>query len=112
MSPGEREALRKLLQRRDVLSTPPQHLVVAEEFTLAGVFRDPTSEEEKELPFYERLNRFSEVMIPQGAGMQLCEKLPRRRDEGYSSLTVLVDREENVRSVVDDLKARGLEHYS
>src|SRR5262249_35415150 len=113
MSPNEREALRRLLQRRDVLAEPPEPLVIREKrFTLAGVFRDLTQDEEKELPFYERLFRAGEVVIPQKAAMELCEKLPRRREEGYSSLTLIVDQEENVRPVVDQVKGMGLEHYS
>jgi putative ABC transport system permease protein len=112
MTPEERRGLQKLLQRRDVLAAPPEQLMVAEEFKLAGVFRDPTPDEEKEIPFYERINRLSDVMIPQGSGMGFCEKLPRRREEGYNGLTVVVDQEENVRPVVDELKRMGLENYS
>jgi putative ABC transport system permease protein len=112
LSPGERDTLRKLLQRRDVLAAPPEHLVVAQDYTLAGAFRDLSADEEKELPIYERLGRFSEVLMPQGAGMELCERLPRRREEGYNGITVVADQEENVRAVVDEVKALGLEHYS
>jgi putative ABC transport system permease protein len=112
MSPGEREILRQLLQRRDVTTKPPEKLVVTEEFLLAGVFRDLTPEEQKKVPFYEGFYRYGEVIVPQGAGVELAEKLPRRRIEGYNALTVIVDREENVRSVVDEVKGMGLEFYS
>jgi putative ABC transport system permease protein len=112
MSVAEREALRQLLQRRDVMREPPKHLVVSEEFVLAGVFRDLTPEEQKKLPFYENFFFAGNVVVPQGAGAEFVEKLPRRVNEGYNSLTVVVDREENVRTVVDELKAMGLEFYS
>src|SRR4029077_20777891 len=98
--------------RRDVLAEPPKHLVVAAEFTLAGAFRDPTREEEKALPFYQRINPQTDVMIPQEAAMDFCEKLPRRREEGYNGLTIVVDHEENVRPVVDRLREMGLDNYS
>src|SRR5262245_27555384 len=57
----ERDALNKLLQRRDVASKPPEKLVVTEEFVLAGVFRDLTPEEQKKLPFYEGFYRHGDV---------------------------------------------------
>src|SRR5262245_6088033 len=112
LSPSEKESLRQLLQRRDLPTYTPQRLTITGDFVLAGVFRNLEPEEEKHLPIHERMYRFSEVVIPYQAGIEFCERLPRRRDQGYDSLTILVDREENVREVVDGLKSMGLEYYS
>src|SRR5262245_31332221 len=112
LTPAERATLHDLLARRGLFAPPPKELTLTEEFVLSGVIRDLTPEEEKEIPFYERLFRFGDVYLPQQAGEELAERLPRRREEGFDSLTVIADTEENVRPVVDEIKSMGLEFYS
>jgi putative ABC transport system permease protein len=112
LSTAEKAALRDLIKRRDTLVNPPQELVLTEEFTLAGVLRSLDPKEEKEFHFLERTINPTDVMLPYVAGRQFCDQLPRRQDSGYDGATLTIDKEENVRAVVEEIKGLGVHHYS
>jgi predicted TIM-barrel fold metal-dependent hydrolase len=57
--------------------------------TNGGVYRSLEPEEEKELPFYERIYRFTEVLLPHAAGTEFVERLPRRLWPLYDKISQL-----------------------
>ncbi len=112
LSPPDKESLRKLLSRQDLPISPIPKKTVTGEFILSGVYRSMEPDEEKEAPFYERIYRYTELLLPHDAGAHFLEQLPRRQDRGFDSCEVLVDREENVGDATKQVKALGVSYYS
>ncbi len=111
LEPGERETLQKLLKQ----PPPPPgqnsaEVVVVEEFTIAGVVRNLARADVKNRWLGHYLDE--DVLLPLGTARRMFLQMPYARDNGFPRANLTVDREENVREVVGQIAALGLEHFA
>jgi putative ABC transport system permease protein len=102
LTPDDKDALRAALSSR-----PPEPRVdYAEEFTIVGVKRQANDEEQK-LP-WDQLNSDGDVVLPVGTAEELFFKQHEAAGTGTDYASLLVDREENVRDVLKQVSAMGV----
>ncbi len=111
----EREAFSKLLAQ--ALQKPAIEEDDAprfsEQFTIVGVVRDPSRDENDDPnPLGTWWTRQADVLVPTPALAAFYLRSPRHAEAGFDQLRLIVDREANVRAVVDQVEARGLSQYS
>jgi putative ABC transport system permease protein len=99
-----------LLRRAARERRPSGGELYAEEFTIVGVLRLTTEEEEKG-PWHP-LRGAADVNLPVGTATELFFRLPGGEQQGVDQAVVLVDREENVKEVALQVKALGLNGFS
>jgi putative ABC transport system permease protein len=105
LSPPERAMLDELLKPRSG-DEQGKEVVLNEEFTIGGVFRMPNAEDASKP--WEGLNYFADIILPVGTAQQFYLQLAvHDKEPGFEGLTILVDREENVKAVFEHVKAKG-----
>jgi putative ABC transport system permease protein len=112
LTDAEKKALHKLLAKSDPYVKPPVETIVSEEFTLAGVFRHMDRKEVEDEHILDFFYPYADIIVPMNTAQGFCDRLPRRQEYGYDSITLLVDREENVESVTDQIEPMGLAFHS
>jgi putative ABC transport system permease protein len=106
LTAAEKDVLGKAIQTQPPSSTQ----VYGEEFTIVGVFRLPTAEENA-APYVRR--RFdADVILPLQTATDLFFRVPGHGDHGVNLAEVIVDREENVEEVVRQITVLGLHHHA
>jgi putative ABC transport system permease protein len=106
LDPREREVLRNAVG--DKPTTQP--LVHAREFTIVGVVRAATEEEEQAPWDAFRVN--SDVVLPFTTAVDFYFTTPGGRSDGINRAVVVADRDENVKAVADAARALGLNSYA
>jgi putative ABC transport system permease protein len=101
----ERDAVRHALKE-----PPPPTEVYRLEFTIAGVIRPPTTEE-NEVP-WDSLNRDADVLLPAETAEDLFFRQKAAAAAGVQWATIQVDREENVKPVLDQVTAMKLNAFA
>jgi putative ABC transport system permease protein len=113
LTPEERKTLRRLLE------TPPEQPIhtrdvrLSEDFTIAGVLRGPTKDEDEEYSFGSYLERMSldaDVVLPLKTGEELYTR--GYEEYGFDRATVTVDSEANVKAVSEQIGDMGLGRFS
>jgi putative ABC transport system permease protein len=84
---------------------------VSEEYAIVGIFRSPTEEEEKRLPWDWKW-RSTALVLPVKTAIALNSKLSGREQFWIDSAYVKADAYETVRDVVDSLEAMGVKTRS
>jgi putative ABC transport system permease protein len=110
LEPAEREVLSKLLAGMRPHSKERGPAVVAEDFTIIGVMRDPTKAER--LAAWAALDRNIDVVLPIPAAEKMFFRVPLNERQGFPQITVRVDHEDHVKEVQERINAMGLETYS
>lgn len=87
------------------------HVEISEEYTVVGVFRSPTENEQKGLPFEWKWQRTA-LVFPVQAAIDLNSKLSGREQFWIDGAIVKADANETVRDVVDSLEATGVDTHS
>lgn len=111
LSAQEKQTLQRLIQRRGPTVPPPKRKTVRREFTVAGVIRILDRKEDLRWRFDDSYP-YVDVVVAAETMQEFADLLPRRQETGYDSAIVRVDREENVRPVIEEIKKTGLAHYS
>ena len=107
LSADEKESLLKLLARRPKsLYQQGPDMTITEEFTLLGVLRAPTQDEQM------RDWRHGDVLLSQQAAERLFLRAQHYREQGYDTVIVTADRLENVKPVAEAIRAEGLRRFS
>jgi putative ABC transport system permease protein len=81
--------------------------VYTQEFTVAGVIRDPTEEESRKHRDY--FSSDSDLIMPYQTAADLSFKTPGHSDGVVNSVVVLVDNEKNVKEVVEQVERLGVD---
>jgi putative ABC transport system permease protein len=110
LTPAERDWFQKRLQSLPRRPDTRDEVVIAEEFTIAGVLRCATKEE-LTTP-WGWLGDNADVLLPLKTAEELFFRAPHNRENGFGHVTVTVDREENVKAVTRQVHDQGLHHYS
>lgn len=85
-------------------------ILVAGDFRIVGVFRDPVEGEQR--PAANRLLNAA-VLLPDGAARELADPIIQAAEPpDYSNVSVLVDSEQNLREVQDFITQSGVSAYS
>lgn len=111
----ERQAFAKLLeQARDETEAeadggPP----VADTFTIIGIIRDPSEEEDAALaPLNNWWSRQADVLLPTSAMAAFYLRSPKHAEAGFDQVRLTIDRDANVRQVADRVETLGFSQYS
>ena len=83
-----------------------------EEFTIVGVFRDLTEEEERQLPYFNASPRNVDFVLPLLTAREVALKLPHHRGFDFDHAIVTVDKEENLKEVTEEIRNMDLDEYS
>ena len=100
----EADVLRNALKAGPVVE--PE--VFTEEFTVVGVIRNPTREEQIEGP-WNPLNATFDVILPYETAMDVFFQGPGDEGRGVDQATLGIDSEENVKDVVVQVAALGVD---
>jgi putative ABC transport system permease protein len=101
LTSDEIQTLRKALSGEQ----QPQPEVIVEEFTIVGVVRLPTAEENAQP--WDPLSVDAEVLLPMEAAMELLYRMPGRSQQGADQAVLMVDSEDHVRPLFQRLKDLG-----
>jgi putative ABC transport system permease protein len=114
LTPAEHDVLMRVLGRAPTRPgpAPSPNVVIDEEFTIVGVLREWTREDEATGWFADYLARQAEVVIPVRAAEEVFFRNPANADSGVDSVTLTVDAEENVQGVADAVKEMHLNQFS
>ena len=99
LSAEDLTALHELLDAGAQESEP-----VTEEFTIVGIVRMMNNEEEQT---WDPLARNADVILPTQTAADLYFHMPRMSSEGLARVIVVVDRDENIKPVVEQVRALG-----
>jgi len=108
----EKAALNKVLTRylgEPVAASGP---AFEEEFTIAGVVREYIEDDENLGMQLAARNRNQDLFLPPKTAERLFRHGPQVDATGFDGAFVIVDKEENTRAVVAQVKAMGLRDYS
>jgi putative ABC transport system permease protein len=103
LTAADKTALRAALEVRP----EPSRVSYAGEFTIVGVERQPTDDEQK-LP-WDRLNSDGDVLLPVGTAEELFFAGHNGSGWGAEYARLVVDREENVRAVTKQATEMGMD---
>src|SRR5262249_48633864 len=116
LTPAQKAVLKKVLGTMGMgPRRPGEQLVFAEEFTITGVVREWTEEEDKAgagSGVFDWVARDTEVFLPLETAQELFGRGPRLLRAGFTRATVTVDREENVKGVTQRITALGYRCFS
>jgi putative ABC transport system permease protein len=105
LKPEQIASLRSLMTPSE---EEPQGLY-AEEFTIVGVMRAPTEEEERD---WFSNSFVSGVMLPYETTAKLYFNVPGQREDGIHQASIYVDDETKVKEVLDEVRKIGLRGYA
>jgi putative ABC transport system permease protein len=110
----ERTVLRKALQKKPTESLPVKEPPISEEFTIVGVFREPTKEDAMAAADWgmELLWSEAEVVLPVRTAEALAFRSPFIVEHGVDAVSVTVDDERNLREVTREIEEMGLRQFS
>ncbi|MFL5240650.1 MAG: ABC transporter permease [Gemmataceae bacterium] len=111
----ERDTLRALLKRQPVHNNADKYskdFLIAQEFTIIGVVRDPTQEELDAARIRMHVSLDSDIILPLVTAEELFARMPYHATDGFNAATVTVDTEENVKPVVKELTTMGYNPFS
>jgi putative ABC transport system permease protein len=97
---------------RQALAGPPRQTlhVEVEEFTIAAVLRLPTDEERRQP--WDRMVSDADVILPLQTAEEMFYRSFPQPEAGADHVTVLVDRDENVRAVAQHITDMGLSAHA
>jgi putative ABC transport system permease protein len=108
----ERDTLQKLLKNDPPRPGREPEVILAEEFTVAGVLRCPEPQEQMVRPWHWPGALDDDLVLPLRTAERLYLRVPGSREQGFDRATVTVDREENVQEVTERVAALGLGVFS
>ncbi|HET6573433.1 MAG TPA: ABC transporter permease [Fimbriiglobus sp.] len=119
LTPAERAALKAMFAERDRKKSEPAPAWLSDaaaraELRVAGVLREPTLDERKELERSQggwALLR-ADVFLPPGAGGRLFGQLPWVRETGYEAATLKVRPGGDLKAVAAAAERMGFEQFS
>jgi putative ABC transport system permease protein len=126
LEPREKEVLKAALARKGpgarrppavaaalgLGALAPRRETFAETFTIVGVVRAPVKDDPPDRGFLDGPLLGADVILPQAAAEEFFMKLPRRQENGYTRVRVIVDHEDNLEKVDADIKRLGLHEFS
>jgi putative ABC transport system permease protein len=108
----EKAVLKKVLPSGTSSESQQSLRVVSAEYTIRGVFRGATTEEEQAGHRLGRFNDGAELLMPIGTATDLYFKLLGDGENALYSATVVVDDEKNLKQVSEQLRQSGYGEYS
>jgi putative ABC transport system permease protein len=112
LSPRERETFLRIIRRKSPGAKKQENVRIKETFTVVGVVRAPMKDDPKDEGFLDGPLRDADIIIPRHAAEEFFMKLPRREENGYSRVRLIVDHEDNLEGVVEDVKKMGFHEFS
>jgi putative ABC transport system permease protein len=111
-TPQERDILGRVLGRRQPAASRTQDWSASEEFTISGIIREYNNDDPSPGMGLGSLSRDADVFIPVKTVEGLFARAPHYAENGFDSVTVTVDHEENVKEVARQIRAMGLTEFS
>jgi putative ABC transport system permease protein len=108
----EKQTLHRLLKNNAPTLAKQENIKVTQEFTIAGVFRHMDRKEAEDERILDFFYPYAEVIVPMRTAQEFADRLPRRQEHGYDSVTLMVDKEENVEYVSDQIEPMGVQFHS
>jgi putative ABC transport system permease protein len=108
----EKNTLQRILKEpaREPKAIP--EFTFARDFVIKGVIREYSDEDLVSTWDVGRIVREAEVFFPVKTAELMFAQTPQYRDHGFDTVTVVVDKEENVAEVVRQIREMGLQEFS
>ena len=100
-------ALRRAIRPESTQADP---VVVADDFRIVGIFREPTDDEET--TDWNQFPANTDLVLPRRSAVELTCRDPARREQGIARAVLYVDEVKNVKAVCAKVEALGLERRS
>ncbi len=111
MPAEERAALGRVFDRLTT-TTAAKGQTYAEEFTIVGVVREQSEEDEKPAPFGNWLPLDADILVPSAFAGEYYFRAPEHVEAGAGSVVVTVDQEEHVKDVEKRIGTLGFNVWS
>jgi putative ABC transport system permease protein len=112
LTQAEMDTLQRVLKNPSRRPRPVQEVSFVADFTIAGVLREFTEDDPRSSWALGQISRTADVFFPVQTAAELFSRTPLYLENGFDSVTVTVDREENVRGVVQQIRDLGLREFS
>jgi putative ABC transport system permease protein len=112
LEPEERDLLEKALKRPTKKPQSARDVTIVEEFTIAGVLREVTKEDQDASLPGDWWSRNAEVVLPAKTAAGVLYQMPYVEENGVNTAIIDVDSEDHVREVLDQVTALGLTKFS
>lgn len=112
LSEPEKKLLQTALSRQ--LPKDPNEKIypsIKRRFTVVGVFRNRSKEEEKQ-PDFPGAGVFGEVILSAKPATEFFIQAPHRSEEGFRHATLTVDDDANLKEVCNQLKSEGYQFFA
>lgn len=106
----ERAVLEEMFERVTETSTRKPGKTYSDEFTVVGVFREEIKSD-PDTPAYRGFWNV-EILIPAAAAVAFVSRIPQFVEQGYDSVNVAVDSEDNVKDVEKKIGGLGFRTWS
>ncbi len=111
MPAEERAALRKVFDRLTTTTTAKGRKY-SEEFTIVGVIRVQSEEDEQPGPFGNWSNQYADILLPSTIAGEYYFRAPENVKGGAGSVIITVDQEEHVKDVEKRIGTLGYHTWS
>jgi len=115
LSEEERSALKKAFPSASNDTDPAtmsNERIIAQEYTVAGIFRGPTEEELESRLRFGRYESYPEFLLPLKTAIQFSWRIPHVNKNGFYGATVLVDDETHLKTVSEEIREMDLSEQS
>ena len=93
-------------------ATEPIERIIAQEYTVAGIFRGPTEEETEDRVQLGHGDGLIEFLLPIKTATQFALRFPYRKKRGFHYAKVLVDDESHLKAVSEQIREMGFNEHS
>ena len=111
-SDRRKEILMKVLKRKKPGATAQANTKIVDTYTIVGVIRAPIKQDPPDESFLDGPLRDADIIIPRHHAEPFFMQLPRRIENGFTRVRVIVDSEDHLEQTVQEVKKMGLNEFS
>jgi len=112
LSDQEKKLLLAAVNRKNPNAKKQVEKTIKQEFTIIGVLRAPVKGDPADDRFLDSPLRDADLILPRQTAEIFFLQLPRREENGFSRVQVVVDHEDHLEEVVAEIKKMGLNEFS
>lgn len=111
LSKEQSAVLKKVMSRLNP-KNGPDAIPAGEEFTIVGVIRDLSKQEQSQRLGLGNLGLDVDLIFPLDTARRLALKVPKRKERGFESVDVYARKQEQVATVAEDIRRLKLRQFS
>ena len=112
LSDKEKAILIKVMSRKSPAGKKQEEKTIRENFKIVGVMQAPMKRDPPDEGFLSGPLRNADIIITSNVADAFFMQVPRREENGYLGVRLIVDRDENLESVTETVRQMGLNEFS